>query len=60
MAKYYQPLDLTVSGFSKCFMARKFTDWYTGQVSAQLDKSVSIDETDIKLRLSLMKALHAG
>ena len=41
-------------------MARKFNDWYTGQVSAQLDKGVSTDEVDIKLHLSLMKPLHAG
>ena len=58
--KFYQPLDLTVNGFSKHFMARKFNDWYTGQVSAQLDKGVNIDEIDIKLHLSLMKPLHAG
>ena len=60
MTKFYQPLDLTVNGFSKRFMARKFNDWYTWQVSAQLDKGVSIDDIDIKLRLSLMKPLHAG
>ena len=60
MTKFYKPLDLTVNGFSKCFMAWKVTDWYTGQVSAQLNKGVSIDETDIKLRLFLMKPLHAG
>ena len=41
-------------------MARKFTDWYTGQVSAQLDKGFSIDKTVIQLCLSLMKPLHAG
>ena len=29
-------------------------------MSAQLDKGVTIDELDIKLRLSLMKQLHAG
>jgi len=60
MTKFYQPLDLTVNGFAKRFMARKFNDWYTEQVSAQLDKGVAIDEIDIKLRLSLMKPLHAG
>ena len=60
VTKFYQPLDLTVNGFPKCFMARKFTDWYTGQVSAQLDKGFSIDKTVIKLCLSLMKPLHPG
>ena len=58
--KFYQPLDLTVNGYAKRFMARKFNHWYTEQVSAQLDKGVTIDEIDIKLRLSLLKPLHAG
>ena len=60
MTKFYQPLDLTVNGYAKKFMARKFNDWYTGQVSAQLEKGVPIEEIDIKLQLSLLKPLHAG
>ena len=60
MTKFYQPLDLTVNGFAKRFMARKFNDWYTEQVSAQLDKGIAIDDIDIKLRLSLVKPLHAS
>ena len=60
MIKFYQRLDLTLNGFSKLFMAGKFNDWDAGQVCAQLDKGVIINEIDIKLRLSLMKPLHAG
>ena len=60
MTRFYQPLDLTVNGFAKRYMARKFNDWYTNQVSAQLDKGIAIDEIDIILRLSLLKPLHAG
>ena len=59
MTKFYQPLDLTVNAYAKYFMARKFSDWYTQQVSAQLDKGIAIDEINIKLRLSLLKPLHA-
>ena len=59
MTKFYQTLDLTVNGSAKRFMARNFNDWYTEQVSAQLDKGVNIDKIDIKLRFSLMKLLHA-
>ena len=60
MIKFYQRLDLTLNGFSKLFMTGKFNDWDTGQVCAQLDKGVLINEIDIKLRLPLMKPLHAG
>ena len=28
MTKYYQPLDLTVNGYCKKFLKRKFTQWY--------------------------------
>ena len=60
MTKFCQPLDLTVNGFPKPSMARTFNDWYTGQVRAQLDKGVNIDEIEIELRLSLMKPFYAG
>ena len=60
VTKFYQPLDLTVNGFAKRFMARKFNDWYAEQVSAQLDKGIAIDDINIKLRLSLIKPLHAS
>ena len=59
MTKYYQPLDLTVNGYAKKFMSRKFSGWYTQQISLQLEKGVPIDEIDVKLRLSLIKPSHA-
>ena len=59
MTRFYQPLDLTVNWYTKKFMSRKFNSWYTNQISVQLEKGVPIDEIDIKLRLSLMKPLHA-
>ena len=59
MTKYYQPLDLTVNGYAKKFMSRKFSGWYTQKISLQLEKGVPIDEIDVKLRLSLIKPLRA-
>ena len=59
MTKYYQPLDLTVKGYAKKFLSRKFSGWYTQQISLQLEKGVPVDEIDVKLRLSLIKPLHA-
>ena len=34
MAKYYQPLDLTVNGYAKRFLKSKFTEGYSSQVRA--------------------------
>ena len=30
MTKFYQPLDLTVNGYAKRFLKRKFNEWYSG------------------------------
>ena len=59
MTHFYQPLDLTVNGYAKKFMSRKFNSWYTDQISLQSEKGAPIDQIDIELRLSLMKPLHA-
>ena len=32
MTKFYQPLDLTVNGYAKRFLKRKFNEWYSGKV----------------------------
>ena len=59
LTKCYQPLDLTVNGYAKKFMSQKFSGWYTKQISLQPEKGVPIDEIDEKLRLSLIRPLHA-
>ena len=59
MTKFYQPLHLTDNGYGKRFMARKFNDCFMQYISVQLDKGIVIDKIDAKLRLSLLKPLHA-
>ena len=59
MTRFYQPLDLPVNGYAKKFMSRKFNSWCTDQINLPLDKGDPIDKVDVKLRLSLMKPLHA-
>ena len=59
MTKYYQPLDLTVNGYSKRFLKNKFNEWYSMQVSKQLADGVMLEDVQIKLRLSHLKPLHA-
>ena len=55
MTKYYQPLDLTVNGYVKRLMKRKFNEWYSNQITDQLDRGVSLEDVDVNLRSSIMK-----
>ena len=34
ITKFYQPLDLTVNGYCKRFLKRKFNEWFSGQMKA--------------------------
>ena len=60
MTKFYQPLDLTVNGSAKRFMAKKFNGWYSDQITEQLESGKALEDVDVKLRLSILKPLHAG
>ena len=59
MTKYYQPLDLTISGHAKNYLKNKFSTVYGNQISKQLDEGRDIDAMDVKLRLTALKPLHA-
>ena len=43
MTKHYQLLDLTVYREAKRFLKRKFVDWYSSQVSNQLQEGKSLE-----------------
>ena len=58
--KFYQPLNLTVSGYCKRFIKRKFNEWYSGQAKAQLDNGVEIYDVQVGLQLTKLKPVHAG
>ena len=59
MTKNYQPLDLTVNRYCKKFLKRKFSQWYTAEVSKQLTNKVALEDVEVKLRLTTLKPLHA-
>ena len=61
MTYLYQPLDAqaSVNGESKKFMKQKFTNWYSSEVLKEMDKGKEVDAIEIKLKLSVMKPLHA-
>ena len=52
MTHFYQPLDLTMNGSAKGFIATKFNSWYAQQISDELESGKPLEEIDIKLRLS--------
>ena len=60
MTNLFQPLDLTVNRSAKAFMTRKLTEWYSLQITKQLDSGKNCDEIEVKLLLSTLKPLHAS
>ena len=58
--KYYQPLDLTVNGYAKRYFKNKFNEWYSQQVSSQLARGINLENIEVKLKLSLIKPIHAA
>ena len=60
MTNLFQPLDLTVNRNAKVFMKRKFTEWYSLQVTNQLGNGKSCEEIEVKLLLSTFKPPYAS
>ena len=60
MAKYYQPLDLTVNGYCKKFLNHKFTQWYSAEVTRQLPNKVALEDVQVQLQLTKLRPLQAG
>ena len=60
MTSDYQTLDATVNKYAKTFQKKKFGDWYCNEMSRQLDAGVDLASVVIKLKLSMLKPLHAG
>ena len=44
----------------KTFTKHKFNEWYANEISSQLDAGVALESVDIKMKLSIMKPIHAG
>ena len=59
MTKNCQPLDLTVNGYAKKFLAKYFNEWYTAQISKQLKDGKGLEGIDVKLCVPILKPLHA-
>ena len=59
MTKYYQVLDLTVNKYAKAFTRKKFNEWYAKEIHCQLDAKIPLEEVNVKLRLPVMRPVHA-
>ena len=42
----FQPLDLSVNGWAKQWMRKKFADWYAEQIREGLDKGLELESID--------------
>ena len=41
-------------------MKKKFTEWYSKQIANELEKGTPLHDIEVKLKLSVLKPLHAG
>ena len=54
-----QPLDLSVNKPFKDKLQSKFSEWYTQEVSKQLEASTQVEEVHVDMRMSVMKELNS-
>ena len=59
MTRLYQPLDLRANGRAQRFIARKYNCRYFQHISDELEPGKSLQETNVKLHLLILKPLHA-
>lgn len=55
-----QPLDLAVNDEYKGLMKAQFTDYYADEVAAEIDNETVSESETYKLKLSVLKPLHAA
>ena len=59
MTHLFQPLDLTVNKVAKDFTKKKFSEWFSRQISIGLENGQELEDVEINYRLSVLKPLHA-
>ena len=59
MTSIFQPLVLTVNGYTKKYCKKKFNQWYTDQIFQQLAEGKDLEEIDVKLQVTTLKPPHA-
>ena len=59
MTHLFQPLDLTVNKVAKDFLKKKFSEWFSRQISIGLENGQELEDIQIDYRLSVLKPMHA-
>ena len=60
MTHLFQPLDLTVNGFYKSYLKRKFAQWFAQQFNWQLALFKKVEDIEMKFQLTEIKPIHAN
>jgi len=55
----FQMLDLNVNGHAKSFLNKKFEEWYSLEISKQIDSGRDVYEVNVPLKMSIIKPIHA-
>ena len=55
----FQPLDITVNKLVKSFISNKYNEWFSKQVSQQLEKGIQPADVKVSLGLIELKVMHA-
>lgn len=55
----FQPLDITVNKPAKSFISNKYNEWFSEQVSQQLQKGIPAPDVQVSLGLVELKVKHA-
>ena len=59
MTHLFQPLYLTVNKVAKDFMRKKFSEWFSRQISIGLENGQELEDIQIDYRISVLKPMHA-
>ena len=55
LTKKFQPLDITVNKPTKSFISNKYNEWFSQQVSQQLEKGIQPADDKVKVSLGLVE-----
>ena len=59
MTHLFQLLDLTFNKVAKDFMKKKFSEWFSRQISIGLENGQESEDIQIDYRLSVLRPMHA-